>query len=95
MIGGAVSLCAPIAGSTTTTSLGAKVLKLIKAGRGGDSLARRFAHAGCRPARQWVLLYGPYCVSWCGAADNFCLMAVVAEPLRDVRTQHVPDARVP
>lgn len=95
MIGGAVSLCAPTAGSTTTTSSGAKVLKLIKTGRGRRLARPQARHAGCGPARQWALLYGPYCVSWCGAADNFCLMAVVAEPLRDVRTQHVPDARVP
>ena len=40
-------------------------------------------------ARQWVLLYGPYCVSWCGAAANFCLMEVIAEPLRNVVAQHV------
>lgn len=46
-------------------------------------------------ARQWVLLYGPYCVSWCGAAANFCLMEVIAEPLRNVVAQHVSDARVP
>ena len=62
-----------------------EALKLIQAGAGGGSLARRLP----------CLLYGPYCVSWCGAAANFCLMEVIAEPLRNVVAQHVSDARVP
>ena len=71
-----------------------EALKLIQTGAGGGSLARRPAMP-VQTARQWVLLYGPYCVSWCGAAANFCLMEVIAEPLRNVVAQHVSDARVP
>ena len=71
-----------------------EALKLIQTGAGGGSLSRRPAMP-VQTARQWVLLYGPYCVSWCGAAANFCLMEVIAEPLRNVVAQHVSDARVP
>lgn len=58
MIGVAVSLCAPTAGSTTTTSSGAKVLKLIKTGRGGDSLACRLAMPVADPRDN-----GPCCMA--------------------------------
>lgn len=37
-----------------------EALKLIQTGAGGGSLARRPAMP-VQTARQWVLLYGPYC----------------------------------